>query len=670
MRRKRRRRKRGRGAGSSWTCAAEVLASLALAHGRSAHSSATATHLYTTQTRTQTQRGGGANATSEGLRSSSSSSSSWGTAADGRSVGGPPDRTDLTCGTAAAAATTCKDDEGWLAVWFVAGGVVAGQDPYLHLCRLDVPLGEDAGAAGIGTVVRSSPWKAAASTRIYRRRRRPCCSWPASSAAAAARHTRRSCRRAGPASSTWPLASTSRPSPCSTSTTGRRLLRLADEDDDYDGGSAPPPPSSLSSLSSSEQRPPPPPPPPPPPRLLECLAEGDLAPLITSGRWRRPLRFCAPGRDGKTPVYGVLVFPPPAYYRTEKDDDDDNDEGEEDDDDDDADDVDDEDGGDRRGCPVVEQIYAGRDAFCPKARCFRRCGARGARLRRGHGRRRGLTAAADFLGLLAEPRRRGATRSQAVAPERRRRAASRRRRRRRQRLYRRLLFRRRAGAAWTWQGGRHYRRDEGQSVVRALLDHDDLYRVGVVVVVVVVSEWEWVGAILLLISSLLIFCLVGSGLRLPTTAWTKPGGTRPSWGHRRAFATTTTTRTRKDDDDDDRRRRKGSATSSAAMSFTPRGSASPTAPRRGSPPGQRGGEWEWEWQWEWDRPSSEEEGGGKDEQTDASGGRARQAWIHLQRCSSSARFSENARPRAHRGGGLRSRRRGHCPFVRPSASSS
>ena len=151
-------------------------------------------------------------------------------------------------------------------------------------------------------------------------------------------------------------------------TTGRRLLRLADEDDDYDGGSAPPPPSSLSSLSSSEQ----PPPPPPPPRLLECLAEGDLAPLITSGRWQRPLRFCAPGRDGKTPVYGVLVFPPPAYSRTEKDDDNDNDEGEEDDDDvdDDDEDVDDddEDGGDRRGCPVVEQIYAGpHDAFCPKA---------------------------------------------------------------------------------------------------------------------------------------------------------------------------------------------------------------------------------------------------------------------------------------------------------------
>lgn len=70
-------------------------------------------------------------------------------------------------------------------------------------------------------------------------------------------------------------------------------------------------------------------------RLVAPLETADASALLATG-WLFPERFTAPGRDGRTPIYGVIIRPPgfdPA-----------------------------------RRYPVVEEIYAGpHDAFAPKS---------------------------------------------------------------------------------------------------------------------------------------------------------------------------------------------------------------------------------------------------------------------------------------------------------------
>jgi len=69
--------------------------------------------------------------------------------------------------------------------------------------------------------------------------------------------------------------------------------------------------------------------------LIATLERADASALFATG-WSAPERFSAPGRDGHTPIYGVIIRPP-GFDPT-------------------------------RHYPVVEEVYAGpQDAFAPKA---------------------------------------------------------------------------------------------------------------------------------------------------------------------------------------------------------------------------------------------------------------------------------------------------------------
>ena len=70
-------------------------------------------------------------------------------------------------------------------------------------------------------------------------------------------------------------------------------------------------------------------------RLICALTKAEDSALVAKG-WARPERFTAPGRDGKTPIYGVIYRP---SWMTEKD-----------------------------RLPIIEKIYAGpHDSHVPKA---------------------------------------------------------------------------------------------------------------------------------------------------------------------------------------------------------------------------------------------------------------------------------------------------------------
>ena len=70
-------------------------------------------------------------------------------------------------------------------------------------------------------------------------------------------------------------------------------------------------------------------------QLLTTLETADASGLLATG-WSYPERFSSPGRDGRTPIYGVIIRPP-GFDPT-------------------------------RRYPVIEEIYAGpHDAFAPKS---------------------------------------------------------------------------------------------------------------------------------------------------------------------------------------------------------------------------------------------------------------------------------------------------------------
>lgn len=70
-------------------------------------------------------------------------------------------------------------------------------------------------------------------------------------------------------------------------------------------------------------------------KIISTIATADIKPLLATG-WKPPAVFSAPGRDGKTPIWGMVVFP--SNYQPGK------------------------------RYPVIEYIYAGpHDSFVPKS---------------------------------------------------------------------------------------------------------------------------------------------------------------------------------------------------------------------------------------------------------------------------------------------------------------